>query len=55
MHVLCPLGRLRVWGRGQNATLSEYGHVAHQINMKEAYSIKVANILPVDPLPPKKI
>ena len=43
-----PLGGLRGWGRGQNYTFSEYGHVAYQIKADDAGSIMVANILPID-------
>ena len=40
------------WDRGQNATFSEYGHVAYQIKRIDAYSNMVANILPADSPPP---
>ena len=42
------LGGLRGWGRGQNLTFSEYGHVAYQIKADNAGSNMVANILPAD-------
>ena len=42
------LGGLRGWGRGQNKTFSEYGHVAYQIKAYDASSNMVANILPTD-------
>ena len=42
------LGGLRGWGRGQNETFSEYGHVAYQIKADNASSNMVANILPTD-------
>ena len=41
-----PLGGLRGWGRGQNLTFSEYGHVAYQIKADDAGSNMVANICP---------
>ena len=37
------------WGKGQNSTLSEYGHVAYQIKGNDACSNMEANILPADP------
>ena len=43
-----PFGGLRGWGRGQNLTFSEYGHVAYQIKADDAGSNMVANILPTD-------
>ena len=43
-----PLGGLRVWGRGQNLTFSEYGHVAYQIKADNVCSNMVAIILPTD-------
>ena len=42
------MGGLRGWGRGQNQTFSEYGHVAYQIKADDAGSNMVANILPID-------
>ena len=42
------LGGLRGWGRGQNKTFSEYGHVAYQNKTDDAGSNMVANILPTD-------
>ena len=38
------MGGLRGWGRGQNKTFSEYGHVAYQDKADDAGSIMVANI-----------
>ena len=46
--ILSPFGGLRGWGRGQNETFSEYGHVAYQIKAHDAGSNIVANILPTD-------
>ena len=46
--ILSPFGGLRGWGRGQNYTFSEYGHVAYQIKADDAGSNMVANILPTD-------
>ena len=43
-----PWGGLRGWGRGQNLTFSEYGHVAYQIKADNFCSNMVANILPTD-------
>ena len=45
------LRRLRVWGRGQNTTFLEYGHVAYHIKGNDVCSDMVANILPVYPSP----
>ena len=42
------MGRLRGWGRGQNYTFSEYGHVAYEIKADDSGSNMVANILPTD-------
>ena len=42
------MGGLRGWGRGQNLTFSEYGHIAYQIKADDAGSNMVANILPTD-------
>ena len=42
------MGGLREWGRGQNQTFSEYGHVVYQIKADDAGSNMVANILPTD-------
>ena len=41
-----PWGGLRGWGRGQNLTFSEYGHVAYQIKADNFCSNMKANILP---------
>ena len=51
MSVLGPLGILRGGVEAKMQLFLEYGHVAYQIKLKEAYSIKEANILPVDPPP----
>ena len=45
---LSPWGGHRGWGRGQNITFSEYGHVAYQIKADDTGSNMVANILPTD-------
>ena len=39
---------LRGWGRGQNLTFSEYGHVAYQTKADDTGSNMVANILSTD-------
>ena len=36
------------WGRGQNETFSEYGHISYQIKTYVVCSNVVANILPTD-------
>ena len=38
--------------KGLNSTFSEHGHVATQIKENQECINTVANILPVDPLPP---
>ena len=43
-----PMGGLKGWGRGQNLTFSEYGHVAYQNKADDAGSNMAANILPTD-------
>ena len=45
-----PWDGLRGWGRGQNETFSEYGHVAYQIKAEDAGNNMVANIVPTDTL-----
>ena len=42
------LDGLRGWGRGQNETFSEHGHVAYQTKADDTGSNTVANILPTD-------
>ena len=42
------LGGFRGWGRGQNLTFSEYGHVTYQIKADNAGGNMAANILPTD-------
>ena len=44
---VAPLCGLRGWGRGQNSTFSQYGHVAYQIKGNDPCSNMTANILPI--------
>ena len=43
-----PTRGLRVWGRGQNSTFLEYGHVAYQIKGNDANIDMITNILSID-------
>ena len=45
-----PQGRLKGWGRVQNSTYSEYGHVAYQIKENGLCGNMVTTILPADRL-----